>query len=204
MDVEVTYGDVQSPVFEYDHRRPDARMTQELNNGEWVIDVRTTTNFGPRFDTRELNTVVLTLPQDYSPADLNVDVTAGSLEVEGNFGDVDIRTTAATTDLEGSAEDLAFRMTAGRLQATSLDIAGDVLVSGTAGEISMDFVELPRGMDVDVTGGETNVAIPRGEYQISAEAMPGTVRQGVDSISGADRHYRFSLTAGDLNLTYSD
>jgi len=144
--------------------------------------------------------ITVVLPADADAIALDLRSTAGDVDVDGDFTDVAVRSTAGNVTLSGSAGELRLDTTAGEAALDDFSVSGSFRSETTAGDMDFDFAELPRSIDVRSTAGTVRVGLPDGRYRIEADSTAGSIRNEVSSYASSDRVYRFTTTAGDIEL----
>lgn len=201
-DLTVQLADVDEPTIEWDSGTTGLRLRTDLDGGE--LDVRVRDRgwgpFGWWPDERggQASLTVL-LPERAAGVDLDLEATAGTLDLSGAWGDVRVESTVGEVRLAGRAASLDLTATAGSVSGSGLEI-GDVAVESTVGDIDLGFAVVPRSIDAVTTAGMLRAALPDGDYEIRSETVVGGFTSGLTSTPGAERVYRFESTAGDIVL----
>lgn len=204
-DVQVQYGQVAQPEFEFTQNRNDMTLRHTVRNEELSIVVESPARgFGfwrPSLSRHDVSDLVLTLPQDMAGVDLALRTTAGGSTVDGDFGAVQLNATAGDVHLSGSAESLRLDSTATDILVQDFATTGPVRIDQTAGQVRYHGTELPASIDVSVTASEVRFELPTGEYEIVTHTTAGGVTQNLPNTPGAERVYTFESTAGSLHLS---
>lgn len=145
---------------------------------------------------------VLTLPESLRDAglaaDLNLD--AGSLDVNGDFGVLDVSVNAGALDVEGAARELDVQMSAGRADIL-LDGVNQADLGVSAGDLTVELTgTAPTQTAIDVSAGTLDLTVPDVEYAISQEISAGTLNAEVDEASSSRRTIEVSLSAGTATI----
>jgi hypothetical protein len=210
-DVEIQFGSVSRAELRFDQGDTNLRLDKDVSGDELRITVKRPGwgwwgwDFGGPFGdwgVRDGARLIVVLPQSMERDDLDLDLesTAGNLTVSGEFGDVQLESTAGDVRLAGAADDLEVNTTAGNIRLSDFDVRGVFRSDSTAGDSRFEFRTLPRSIDVETTAGDVRVSLPSGSYRIETETTAGQVQQNVSSDAGSDRVYRFTTTAGNIEL----
>ncbi|WP_194421077.1 DUF4097 family beta strand repeat-containing protein [Microbacterium abyssi] len=151
-------------------------------------------------------TVVLTLPQNLERAELDADfsLSAGSLDVEGGYGEVDIEVGAGGFSMDGSATSLDADVSAGRadLSLSGVDEA-DFTVS--AGKIVAELTgSAPRSVLIDVSAGSLELTVPDEEYNLTQDVSAGSLDNGLNTSNDSRFEIDASVSAGSVDLRAAD
>jgi hypothetical protein len=182
VDVDVDAGLINLRPTEGAGARVDAQL--EWSGGEspdfdvWVAD-------GTLFVRGECSSVIscntdftLTVPAN---AELDVDLSAGSVEVR---------------DMSGP---LFVELSAGEVQGWGLK--GDVLhAEVTTGSIDLSFSEGATTVYADVTTGEVELAVPDRLYQVEAGVTTGSVDVDVATSPNADAFIAAKVVTGEVHV----
>lgn len=200
--VTVRFSDTDDAVLTVAGGRGD--WTMERENGELVV--RSPRAFlpwwfgGTWFGGEER--VVLTLPESLqsSSLDARLSLSAGDLDVEGEFGELAIDLGAGSVVADGSATSLTVDMSAGRSDM-EFDGVSEADISVSAG--NMDLVltgEAPDTIGIDVSAGSLSIVVPDAEYNVLQDVSAGSLDSRVDESTNASRTIDVSLSAGDVKL----
>jgi len=196
-DVDVSFGSGS-----------EARLDFESNIGEWAFerDGDTLVVSSPRqwfgfFNWGSEQRATLVLPQSLEGIDADLDVSAGSLIVDGVLGDVSYGLSAGDIELEGSATSLVAEMSAGRsiIELADLETAAfDVSAGGLYADLTG---EAPDAIDVDVSAGSVEMQVPDVPYRIAIDRSAGSVDvQGVQHDDDARRTIDVQVAAGHVDI----
>lgn len=202
-DLTVRLADVDEPTVEWDSGTSGLRLRTDLVDGELVARVQDS-GWGPfgwffeeRGGTARLEVL---LPQRAEGVDLDLEATAGGVELDGDWGDVTIEATVGEVRLAGSAASLDLAATAGSTEGSGLEIDA-VTIDATAGNVDLGFAVAPSSVVASTTAGELRLALPEGEYDFQTETALGDVALGLPSTPGAETVYRLTSTVGDIEIT---
>lgn len=197
-DFTIEFGDVDT-----------ATLSVEGASGRWTLerDVDTLIVESPRlrwfwfgFGSRS-GTAVLTLPTDLAGVDADISTSAGSITVDGEFGELDLEMSAGDLTATGSADSLSSDVSAGR---ADIDLEGvrEAELSQSAGET---FARLtgtaPREVSISVSAGSLDLTVPDEEYDVTTDTSAGSVDNGLSTSSSAERSIHVDLSAGSVTLS---
>ncbi|MGW8482684.1 hypothetical protein ACWGJP_06055 [Microbacterium sp. NPDC055903] len=148
--------------------------------------------------------VVLTLPESLQGIDADLDLSAGSLDVTGEFGELDAVVGAGALFVSGSAESLDAQIDAGRAEIMLADVAeADLTVS--AGRLTAELTgTTPREIVFDVSAGSLELVVPDDVYNVIEEVSAGSLRNDLETSSSASNSIRASVSAGSATLEPGD
>ncbi|MCR2817724.1 DUF4097 domain-containing protein [Microbacterium sp. zg.Y1090] len=208
LDVEASAGDVRVRFTDTDEAVLD--VTAEAGAGRWSLTregdelvVRSPQRwfFGWWFYDGPTR-VVLELPQSLQGEALNaqLSLSAGSLDVEGDFGVLDLDVSAGELTLGGGAAQVAATVSAGRADLDLADVVtADLDVS--AGGLKAVFTgDAPDDVTIDVSAGSLDLSVPSGAYRVDTDVSAGGVDNRLETSSSASRVITVSVSAGDVTL----
>ena len=210
-DVTVRFGNVDEATLEVtgtvDNRWTMERIADELvvGNDESLFGWFGGDWFGSRWFAND-ESVVLTLPDSLNDAnvDANFSLGAGSLDVDGEFGQLDIDLGAGSLNLTGSATSVVADISAGRadLYLTGLTEA-DFQVS--AGKLVTELTgTAPRLITIDVSAGSADLTVPDDVYDVSQEVSAGSLDNRLDTSSSSRNRIDATLSAGSAVIRPGD
>lgn len=205
-NVNVSFGNVDEPSITFDQGDSNRAVTfeQEVRGVELRIVAQTRGGFFPfgiwpwGMDTSRLDVV---LPAELNDGSLGIAVSsaAGNVSLDGAYDDVTLELTAGNLDLSGSATALSIDATAGDVRVDDYT-ASDVRIDTTAGNVMLDFAELPDEITASSVAGDQEIVLPDGEYRIETDTTAGEVSIDAPSDPDAARTYSFSTVAGDIRI----
>ncbi|MCR2792110.1 hypothetical protein NQ156_03435 [Microbacterium sp. zg.Y625] len=208
LDVEVSAGDVRVVFTDTDEAVLD--VTADAGAGRWTLAregdelvVRSPQRwFGGWWFYDGPTRVVLELPESLQDAALDAKLTlsAGSLDVDGDFGTLDLEVNAGELTLAGAAAEVAASVNAGRADLEIADVAtADLDVS--AGGLKAVFTgDAPDDVAIDVSAGSLDLAVPSGAYRVASDVSAGGLDNRLETSTQASRLITVSLSAGDVTL----
>lgn len=154
--------------------------------------------FGSWFD--DDRSVVLTLPAELEGIDASFDVSAGSLEVSGRFGELDVDMAAGDVTVDGEATSLDAHLSAGSADIL-LDGVTEADLSASAGDLTVELTgTAPRETSIDVSAGRIDVILPAEQYRITQEISAGDLDNRLDQSSSSRNLIDVSVSAGSVTL----
>lgn len=211
-DVTARFGDVDEATLEVTGSR----------SGEWRLDrdddelvVRSPDRgFGWWFGGdwfgndwfRDDETVVLTLPESLEGTELDAEfaLSAGSLDIEGDYGEVDIEVGAGGLSMEGSATSIDADISAGRADLVLSDVdEADFTVS--AGKLVAELVDTaPRAVSLDVSAGSLELTVPDEIYSVTQNVSAGSLDNRLDTSVDSRHKIEATVSAGSAVLRTGD
>lgn len=204
--VRVEFADVDQAELNVQGARGGS-WTLERDEEELVVrspDGRFGWWFGGWFD--DDSSAVLTLPEELRSAGLDADFTidAGSLDIEGDFGEVDIQVGAGAMFIEGSATSVDADVSAGRAEIELADVReADFTIS--AGRLTGELTgSAPSEMTIDVSAGSLELTVPDVEYDVRQEVSAGSFDNRVSTSTNARNTVFVEVSAGSATLRAGD
>ncbi|HEV7184213.1 MAG TPA: DUF4097 family beta strand repeat-containing protein [Leifsonia sp.] len=203
-DVSVRYANVSAAQLNF-HQGSEIRsatLHHSVTGG--VLAVTETVNgtllFGRILADATTLELVLPTSQKATPPAIDTTVHAGNLDINGTFAAIAIHSMAGNVTLHGGALSLNVDSQSGNVEATDYILHGPLTGTTAAGDATYNFSTLPDRATLTSSAGNIRFTVPKGSYQISAQAQAGTVRQGVKSTPGASRVYILQTSAGDITV----
>ncbi|MGM1030759.1 MAG: hypothetical protein ACQEWM_12950 [Actinomycetota bacterium] len=150
--------------------------------------------------------VVLTLPAELEGAglDLDVHVSAGSFDADGDWGVATVDLSAGSVSLAGEAASLSLGVAAGEAR---LDLAteGDVTLDVSAGRVIGALTgEQPSSITAEASAGSIELSIPGGPYAVTRDVSAGDATIDVDEDGDAASTIDVQVSAGNVSLRGDD
>lgn len=143
---------------------------------------------------------VLTLPMELTGIDATFDVSAGSVEASGAFGDVRLELSAGEIDLSGVVASLDTHVSAGTVNL-DVDAPRTVVIDVSAGTVKGQLTGAPSdSLDIGVSAGSVHLALPDGTYRVTSDVSAGTFDNNLDTSSGATAIVDVRISAGEVVL----
>lgn len=211
-DVTTRFGDVEEATLEVTGGR-SGNWTLERDGDELVVG-SPQRGFGWWFGGdwfggnwfNEDETVVLTLPDSLQNAKLDADfsLSAGSLDIEGTYGEVDIEVGAGGLSMEGSATSIDADISAGRADLSLFDVdEADFTVS--AGKLVAELANTaPRSVTIDVSAGSLELTLPDEAYDLTQNVSAGSLDNRLNTSSDSRYTIDATVSAGSAILRAAD
>jgi len=144
---------------------------------------------------------VLRLPQTLTGTDADLDLSAGALTVDGDFGGLDVTTGAGRLRVDGSADTVSAEVDAGSADIRLADV-GSADLQLNAGEMDAVFTgSQPQHMTLSASAGSLNATVPAGQYDVTQEISAGSFDNRIGSVPGAASTVRVEVSAGSVTLS---
>ncbi|QTV80413.1 hypothetical protein [Microbacterium sp. NIBRBAC000506063] len=146
--------------------------------------------------------MTLTLPTAYQTAGLDaaLELSAGRLVAEGDFGRLDVEVNAGRADVTGSATRADVLVNAGRADVTLRDVA-QARFDINAGRVEADLTgSAPDDVTIDVSAGELVLAVPNSVYDVRSNVSAGSFDNRLDTASTSSRTIDVQVSAGSATL----
>jgi len=145
-------------------------------------------------------TIDLVLPQELSGLDADLSLSAGRLDVDGEFGELDADVSAGALHLTGTARSLDVGLSAGRADIALSDVA-EASFGVSAGDLVAELGgSAPTEVEVDVSAGSLELTLPDVEYAVTQEVSAGSLDNGLQTSSNARNTVFVELSAGSVEL----
>lgn len=156
------------------------------------------------FDDDE--TAVLTLPESLASAELDAgfSLSAGSLDIEGAYGEVDIELSAGGLSMDGSATSIDVDVSAGNAELSLFDVK-EADFSLSAGKIVAEIANTaPRSVAIDVSAGTLDLTLPDEVYALTQNVSAGSLDNRVSTSNDSRYAIDARVSAGDVILRAAD
>jgi hypothetical protein len=143
---------------------------------------------------------VLTLPESLAGLDADISSSAGSVVVDGEFGELDVSLSAGDLTVNGRAQSVSAETSAG---SAELDLAGvrDAEFDLSAGDMTARLSgDAPREVEVSVSAGSLDLTLPDVPYAITSDVSAGSFDNGLRTASNATHRLHVELSAGDVRV----
>lgn len=148
--------------------------------------------------------VELVLPQELNGIDADLSLGAGSLGVQGEFGELDLDVSAGSLRVDGSAQTLGADLSAGRARIELADVQ-EASLGVSAGELTATLTgAAPREVDVNVSAGSLELTLPDASYAVTQDVSAGSLDNGLQTSSNARNSVTVDLSAGSVRLRAGD
>lgn len=143
----------------------------------------------------------LVLPESLEGIDATLDLDAGSLRAEGEFGDLALSLGAGSLNVGGSAESLELGVDAGSAHIELADVSL-AQIELSAGRVTGGLTgTAPSSIDIDVSAGSADLELPDETYAITARTDAGSFRHDLDESSSATHRIDVRVSAGSVDLS---
>ncbi|HWK77686.1 hypothetical protein [Microbacterium sp.] len=144
--------------------------------------------------------VELVLPQDLAGLDADVTLSAGSLDVEGDFGELGADVSAGSLWIDGTADSLDADLSAGDAEINLADVR-EASFGVAAGDLDAALTgEAPSDVEIDVSAGSLTLTLPDVEYNVTQDVSAGSLDNGLQTSSNARSTVFVELSAGSVEL----
>ncbi|GAA3215495.1 DUF4097 family beta strand repeat-containing protein [Microbacterium terregens] len=200
--LRIEFDDVVEATLEVTSGAGVGPWTLERDGDE--LNVESPRRFGPGwFFFGEDVKATLTLPRDIEGAtlDADLDLSAGDLTVDGDFGALDIEVSAGSLTVDGSAKTLLADLSAGGADIDLTDVA-EAEFTVSAGTIDARLEgSPPRTVTVDVSAGSLDLRLPDGSYDVQSDVSAGEFHNELRTDAGARNVVNVTVSAGSATIT---
>ncbi|GAA1700969.1 hypothetical protein GCM10009808_18410 [Microbacterium sediminicola] len=194
----IEYADVREAELTVTSGRPGA-WTFETRGTELVV-ASPVVDWGFPWVFAGPDRATLTLPESLEGIDAALGMSAGGMEIVGDFGDVVLRVGAGSIELAGSADAVELDLAAGKATIDLADVS-QAVVGVSAGSADVDLTgTAPRDIQIAVSAGSANVSVPDVAYDVTSEVSAGDFRNSLGTDSGASRTIAVEISAGEVIL----
>lgn len=188
---------------------PEATLdvTSGLGADTWTLtregdelSVASSRQFGPGWIFGGEVRASLTLPLELESSNAQLDLSAGELIVEGEFGDLDIEVGAGSLVVNGSARTLSADLSAGGADIDLADV-DEAEFSVSAGALQSRFSgSAPRAVSVDVSAGSLELTLPDAAYDVRSDVSAGDFDNRLRAEPGARNVVEVTVSAGSVTI----
>ena len=185
-------------------------VTSGFGVGAWTLErdgdqlrVATPPRFGPRWLFGGEVRATLTLPRELEGSELDaaLELAAGELAVDGEFGDLGIEVGAGTLTVDGSARSLTAQLNAGGADIDLADVdEADFTVNAGAVDARLTG-SAPGAVTVEVSAGSLDLRLPDATYDVSSDVSAGDFENGLPTELGARNVVDVTVAAGTVTIT---
>jgi hypothetical protein len=148
--------------------------------------------------------VDLVLPRELEGIDADFTLNAGSLDVEGEFGELDAEVAAGSLWIDGVAQSVDADLSAGHAEIT-LDGVDEASFGVSAGEMIAALTgDAPREVGIDASAGSLELTLPDQPYRVTQDVSAGSLDNGLQTSSNARSTIAVELSAGSVELRPAD
>ncbi|WP_396646117.1 hypothetical protein [Microbacterium sp.] len=201
LDVDVTGGALMIVYADVD----EAELSGD-GVGAWRLERRgstlhVTTPRGSFADWGDGSEATLALPRALADRDVDVrgQLTGGTLDLDGDFGDVDVQVTGGSATLSGAVSALTLEVAGGSV-SVDVDGARTAAFEVAGGELTASLTgAAPTRTSVEVTAGSADIALPDDTYRFTSEG-PGSVDSSLRTSPTATPRVDVQATLGSVTL----
>lgn len=203
-DLTIEFRDVDEAELAIEGGR-DSRWVLTRDDDELVVRTKNEWFgwwFRPWFAGDER--VTLTLPENLAGLDAQVEVGAGAIDMDGDFGALDVTLGAGHIEVGGSAESVDAKVSAGRMDL-QLDGVSEAEFTVSAGDLVGELTgTAPDSVTIDVSAGSLSLELPDVQYRVSQNVSAGSVDNDLDTSSSARNTIDVQVAAGSAALRPAD
>lgn len=145
------------------------------------------------------SSATLTLPQSMSGVDADLNLQAGSLHADGEFGELVLEMGAGSMTVDGSAEVLDAQVSAGNAEI-SLDGVREASYTVSAGWVESSLSTVPTSTSIDVSAGSLTLSVPDADYRVTRDTSAGSLESDLSESPTAANSVDVKLSAGSVEL----
>ena len=198
--LRVEFADVSDATLEVTSGGGVGAWSLERNGDELVI--ASPHRFGPWWLFGGEARATLTLPRELegTALDASLDLAAGDLTVDGEFGDLDIEVGAGSLTVDGAARALSVDLSAGGADIDLADV-DEAEFSVSAGAIDSRLTgSAPSVVTVDVSAGSLDLRLPDATYDVRSDVSAGEFDNRLSTEMGADKVVDVTVSAGTVTI----
>ncbi|MFD5214119.1 hypothetical protein [Microbacterium sp. NPDC058345] len=144
--------------------------------------------------------VTLLLPRSTAGLDADLSLDAGSLRVDGEFGELSVDMSAGALSLDGVARSLDAELNAGRADI-NLSGVDEASYQVSAGRVVSELTgSAPDSVEIDVSAGQLTLTLPDAEYDVRRNVSAGSLNSDLSEQGGSRNTVRATVSAGTVNL----
>lgn len=146
--------------------------------------------------------VTLTLPQDLADErlDARIDVSAGSVTVDGTYGTLDVHVGAGSADVGGSADVLTVDLSAGGADIDLADVSRGTFTVGAGELVGTLTGTAPDELTIDVSAGSLVASLPDETYAVTSDVAAGELDNRLSTSPSASNTIDVQVSAGSATL----
>lgn len=141
----------------------------------------------------------LVLPERLSGLDADLALQAGSLSVDGDFGELDVNLNAGALNLNGTARELDAELNAGRADVDLGDVQ-KAEFTVNAGRIVATLDTVPSEVAIEVSAGALDLTLPDEQYDLRQNVTAGSLNSGLQQSSSSANRITATVSAGSVRL----
>lgn len=208
LDVDVTAAELRVEFADVDEARLDVSRAAAADQWRLVRDgdrlaVSTPDEFfGIPWLFGGNGSAVLVLPErlEGDGMDAALDLAAGRIVADADWGEVDLSVSAGEIDLSGTADGVVADVSAGKIELDVSDVA-DGRFDVSAGEIVARLGgSAPDALQVSVSAGSLRLVVPDDVYAVDVDVSAGEVTNRLQTSPDSAHRISGDVSAGDLRL----
>lgn len=141
----------------------------------------------------------LVLPLELEGIDADLTLEAGSLRVDGRFGELDLDVQAGYTSVDGTVNDLDVNVEAGRADI-DLDGVQAAQFTVSAGRLEATLQSTPDSVEANVSAGALVLVVPDDEYDLSQTQSAGSIDSTLTVDTDSTHKIDVEVSAGSAKL----
>jgi hypothetical protein len=142
----------------------------------------------------------LVLPESLLGIDADLTLQAGSLSVDGEFGELDLDINAGALTVQGAARELDVQVNAGRADIDLRDVR-TAAYTVNAGRVTAELQSVPDEVSIDLTAGRLDLTVPDGSYALRHQATAGTLESDLVQDPSSTHRIQADVSAGTVTLS---
>ena len=201
----IEYADVDAASLDVTGGWAGSGWTLERDEDELVVSSPDWAFGGGWLFGRDVR-ATLTLPRDLEDTvlDAQFTVSAGDLDASGRYGELEVELGAGAVTVSGEAREVSVDISAGRADL-DLDGVQSADLSLSAGQFDGRFTgDRPRLVEVDVSAGSFDLAMPEGDYDVTPDVSAGRLDNRLSTSASASNRVAVQLSAGAVTLRNAD
>lgn len=194
----VAFGDVAQAELDIESARGDWSLDRD---GSTLVVRSPDGPFFGWFLSGSMSRATLTLPATLEGRlDADLEVGAGSLRADGDFGELELGVDAGSLSVSGSARSVSLDIGAGRADLALRDVA-EIDLDISAGRLGAEFTgRAPDSVSVSVSAGSATATLPSAVYDVRSQVEAGSFSNGLESSSTSPRTVAVDVSAGSVTL----
>lgn len=194
----VQYGDVAEATLDVTRTRDPQGWELTVDGDTLVVGSHDGWWLGGWND--DFDSAVLTLPRG-TTLDADLGLSAGSFTALASFGELDVDVSAGAMRVEGDARSFEASLSAGKIDF-SLANTAEAAVSASAGSISGELTGTAlTSLELDVSAGDIRVIVPDEAYRVNSSVEAGDADIHVREDPNAARTISSQVSAGRVVVT---
>lgn len=143
--------------------------------------------------------VTLVLPEWLHGVDADLTLAAGSLTVDGLFGELALEVSAGSLSVQGAASGLDVEVNAGRADINLRDVR-TAEYTLTAGRLRSVLRAVPDDVSINVSAGGLDLTLPDVDYDLRQQLTAGSLNSELAQNSASRQQIHANVSAGSVTL----